>query len=71
MTVYVPAAYIKKINKGKNGYVSPNSVTKYQDSEYEYDLYVEEADVKPKVAKSVKETSFYYDSALTTKKDQN
>lgn len=70
MTVYVPAAYIKKINKGKNGYVSPNSVTKYQDSEYEYDLYVEEADVKPKVAKSVKETSFYYDSALTTKKDQ-
>lgn len=70
MTVYVPAAYIKKINKGKNGYVSPNSVTKYQDSEYEYDLYVEEADVKPKVAKSVKETSFYYDSALTTRKDQ-
>ena len=70
MTVYVPAAYIKKINKGKNGYVSPNSVTKYQDSEYEYDLYVEEANVKPKVAKSVKETSFYYDSALTTKKDQ-
>ena len=26
--------------------------------------------MKPKVAKSVKETSFYYDSALTTKKDQ-
>ena len=69
-TVYVPATYIKKINKGKNGYVSPNSVTKYQDSEYEYDLYVEDTTLKPKVAKSVKETSFYYDSALTTKKDQ-
>lgn len=69
-TVYVPATYIKKINKGKNGYVSPNSVTKYQDSEYEYDLYVEDTTLKPKVAKSVKETSFYYDSALTTKKEQ-
>lgn len=69
-TVYVPATYIKKINKGKNGYISPNSVTKYQDSEYEYDLYVEDTTLKPKVAKSVKETSFYYDSALTTKKDQ-
>lgn len=69
-TVYVPATYIKKINKGKNGYISPNSVTKYQDSEYEYDLYVEDTTLKPKVAKSVKETSFYYDSALTSKKNQ-
>ena len=68
--VYIPAAYVKKINKGKNGYISPNDVTQYQDRDYEYNLYVENATFKPKVAKSVKETSFYYDSALTSKKDQ-
>ena len=33
-TVYVPATYIKKINKGKNGYISPNEVTSYQDRDY-------------------------------------
>lgn len=68
--VYVPAAYVKKINKGKNGYISPNDVTNYQDREYEYDLYVENATLKPKVAKSIKDTNYYYDSALTTKKEQ-
>lgn len=68
--VYVPAAYVKKINKGKNGYISPNDVTNYQDREYEYDLYVENATLKPKVAKSTKDTNYYYDSALTNKKDQ-
>lgn len=68
--VYVPAAYVKKINKGKNGYISPNDVTNYQDRDYEYDLYVENATLKPKVAKSIKDTNYYYDSALTNKKDQ-
>lgn len=69
-TVYVPAAYVKKINEGKNGYISPNDVTEYQDKDYEYDLYVEDTVLKPKVAKSTKNTSFYYDSALTAKKNQ-
>ena len=68
--VYIPAAYVKKINEGKNGYISPNEVTEYQDKDYEYDLYAEGMTYKPKVAKSVKDTSYYYDSALTTKKDQ-
>ena len=68
--VYVPASYIKKINTGKNGYISPNDVTKYQNKDYEYDLYVEDTVLKPKVAKSTKDTSFYYDSALTAKKAQ-
>ena len=68
--VYVPASYIKKINAGKNGYISPNDVTKYQNKDYEYDLYVEDTVLKPKVAKSTKDTSFYYDSALTAKKAQ-
>lgn len=69
-TVYVPAAYIKKINKGKNGYISPNEVTAYQDRDYEYDLYAEGTTYKPKVGKSTKDTEFYYDSSLTSKKGQ-
>lgn len=69
-TVYVPAAYIKKINKGKNGYISPNEVTEYQDKDYEYDLYAEGTTYKPKVGKSTKDTEFYYDSSLTAKKGQ-
>lgn len=69
-TVYVPATYIKKINKGKNGYISPNEVTAYQDRDYEYDLYAEETTYKPKVGKSTKDTEFYYDSSLTSKKGQ-
>lgn len=69
-TVYVPAAYIKKINKGKNGYISPNDVTEYQDKNYEYDLYAEKTTYKPKVGKAIKDTEFYYDSALTSRKGQ-
>lgn len=68
--VYIPAAYVKKINQGKNGYISPNEVTEYQDKDYEYDLYVEETTLKPKVAKTIKQTEYYYDSALTVKRDQ-
>lgn len=68
--VYIPAAYVKKINKGKNGYISPNEVTEYQDKNYEYDLYVEDTTLQPKVAKSNKETTYYYDPALTAKKSQ-
>lgn len=69
-TVYVPAAYVKKINKGKNGYISPNNVTQYQDRDYEYDLYAEGTSYKPRVGKSTKDTDFYYDSSLTAKKNQ-
>ena len=72
--VYIPAAYVKKINQGKNGYISPNAVTEYQDKDYEYDLYVKKYDdnivLEPKVAKSIKDTTFYYDSALTSKTSQ-
>ena len=68
--VYVPAAYVKKINEGKNGYISPNEVTEYQDKGYTYDLFVENATFKPKVAKSVKETTYYYDPTLLSKKGQ-
>lgn len=68
--VYVPAAYVKKINKGKNGYISPNDVTAYQNKDYEYDLYVENTELKPKVAKTNKETSYYYDSSLQVIKNQ-
>ena len=69
-TVYIPAAYVKKINNGKNGYISPNSVTEYQDSDYQYDLLVDNAEFKPKVGLSTKKTDFYYDSSLQSKKGQ-
>ena len=66
-TVYVPAAYIQKINQGKNGYISPNETTAYQDQNYEYDLLVEDTVLKPKVAISTNDTNYYYDASLTSK----
>lgn len=68
--VYVPAAYVKKINTGKNGYISPNSVTQYQNKDYEYDLFVEETVLKPRVGLTIKDTDYYYDSSLQSKKNQ-
>lgn len=68
--VYIPATYVKKINKGKNGYISPTSVTEYQNKDYEYDLLVEDTILKPRVGISTKETNYYYDSSLLSKKDQ-
>ena len=65
--VYVKASDIKKINKGKNGYISPNSVTKYIDSNYEYDLYDQGNTFTPKAGISTNNTSYYYDSSLQSK----
>lgn len=65
--VYVPSAYVKKINKGKNGYISPNEVTEYLDKNYEYDFYDSEKYLKPKVAITTKNSSYYYDSSLQSK----
>ena len=65
--VYVKANNVLKINKGKNGYISPNSVFEYQDKDYEYDLHIENADLKPQVAISTKNTEYYFDSTLTSK----
>ena len=65
MYVYVPAAYINKINTPKNGYKTPNSVISYNDSNYTYDLQVVDTVFKPKVAQSIKNTTYYYDSTLS------
>ena len=65
--VYVKASDIKKINKGKNGYISPNEVTEYNDRNYEYDLYDQGNNFSPKVAISTKNTPYYYDSTLQVK----
>lgn len=65
--VYVNKNDIRLINKGKNGYITPNSVTSYQDANYTYDLYVENTILKPKVAKLKNNTSYYNDSTLTQK----
>ena len=71
-TVYVPAAYITKINEGYNGYISPNDVTPYQDKDYTYDIYTNPETMKlaPKVAISTKETMYYYDPTLLSAKGQ-
>lgn len=71
-TVYVPAAYIQKINQGVNGYISPNDVTPYQDKDYTYDIYINKETMKlaPKVAISTKETMYYYDPTLLSAKGQ-
>ena len=69
--VYIPAAYVLKTNEGKNGYISPNDVTEYQDKEYTYDLYTSAGVQSPKVAISVKETMYYYDPSLQSAKGQS
>lgn len=68
--VYVKADNIKKINKGKNGYISPNNVTEYQNKNYEYDLHIQDGLFTPKVGISTKNTSYYYDSSLQSKTNQ-
>ena len=65
--VYVKASQVQKINNGKNGYISPNSVFEYQNKNYEYDLHIENNELKPQVAITTKNTDYYYDSTLTSK----
>ena len=64
--VYVKASGITKINKGKNGLVSPLEVFEYKNKNYEYNLYIENAELKPRVAISTKNTPYYYDSSLSS-----
>ena len=68
--VYVPAAHVYKINEGKNGYISPNDVPKHKDSNYTYDLHIENTELKPKVGISVKDTKYYFDPSLTSPTEQ-
>ena len=65
--VYVPAAKVKLINKAKNGYVTPNEVTEYQDAKYEYDLLVTDTTLTPKMGISLENVSYHYDSTLLNK----
>lgn len=69
--VYVPAAHVLKTNVGKNGYISPNDVTEYQDKGYTYDIYQSTGILQPKVAVSTKETMYYYDPTLQSAKGQS
>ena len=62
--VYVKASQVRKINQGKQGNISPTSVYKYKNTNYTYDLYIENANLKPKVAITTKNTTYYYDSSL-------
>ncbi len=69
--VYIPACYVTKINKGKNGYISPNDVTSFKDSRYTYDLYTSGTTFTPRVAKTIKTSAYYYDSSLSQKTSKN
>ena len=64
--VYVKASQVTKINQAKNGYKSPSDIYKYKDTNYTYDLYVENANLKPRVAVTTKNTNYYYDSSLNS-----
>ena len=68
--VYVKASDIKKINTGKNGYVSPTEVIEYTNKNYEYDLYDSNNTYNPRVGISTKDTDYYYDSSLQSRKNQ-
>ena len=65
--VYVKANDIRKINNGKNGYITPNNVTEYANKNYEYDLYDQGNTFNPRVGISTKDTEYYYDSSLQSK----
>ncbi len=69
--VYIPACYVTKINQGKNGYIAPENVTSFKDSSYTYDLYTSGIEFQPRVAKVVKNSSYYYDSSLSQKTGKN
>ncbi len=66
--VWVQASQVKKINN--TTYKSVDTITNYKDKNYSYDLYIENTVLKPKVAISTKDTPYYYDSTLTSKKGQ-
>ena len=65
--VYVKASDIIKTNTAKNGPVSPNSIFEYEEKDYEYDLCVVNAELKPKTAITLKNSPYYYDSTLSSK----
>ena len=65
--VYVKANDIRKINNGKNGYITPKNVTEYANAKYEYDLYDQGNNFNPRVGISTKDTPYYYDSSLQSK----
>lgn len=62
--VYVSKNDVTLINKAKNGYKDPNSVTKYKDYNYSYEDYVSNGENTPRVAKLKNDTNYYNDSAL-------
>lgn len=63
-TVFIRASDVTKINTAKSGYKSPNSIYEYPDKNYNYDLYITNGELTPKVAVTKKDTPYYYDSTL-------
>ena len=62
---YVPAAYFKKINTPVSGIKSINDIYPHQGNDYSYNFYNDGNTLTPKVAKTNRDTSYYYDGALT------
>ena len=65
--VYVRASQVRKINQGKNGYISPNEVFEYPNKNYHYDLLIVNGELKPQVGISKRVTQYYFDSTLVSK----
>ena len=62
---YVPAAYFKKINTPVSGIKSVNDVYPHKGNDYTYNFYNDGNTITPKVGLTRRDTSYYYDGALT------
>lgn len=67
--VYVPSSYFKKINTARDGIKSFNDVYPYVENTYKYAFYNDGEKLTPKVGKSLRDTSYYYDGGLIEKKN--
>ena len=68
-TVFVPASKVRLINTPKSGagtYKSPQSVPKYQDAGYQYDLLTTQQVHRPKIGITIRKTGYHRDAALST-----
>ena len=63
--VYVPSSYFTKINKAKSGLKDVTDVYPYQGQDYKYSYYNNGEELTPKVGKSIRNTTYYYDGGLS------
>ena len=67
-TVYVPASKVRKINTPKSGagtYKAPQSVPKYQDAGYQYDLLTNNQIHTPQIGFTKRKSGYHRDAGLS------